>query len=209
MQDPMTEHNQTNPGPDMEAGHALSAQRLNDTRSIETLDELNTHPGSQGGIVLVRGPAGAGKTTLIKRIAETTLKRAHSQTNTKACAIPAIYVVAPSAGGNAFSWQRFYQLILAQLDDKLAAHPQGAKGYSLAVLRTAVERSLRERHVRLLIIDEAANIVRQTRNKHQLALQFEALKSLASQCGIQLVWSAPTTCIKWCRLQHSSHARRT
>ncbi|SPB14770.1 ATPase AAA [Caballeronia novacaledonica] len=171
----------------MESIHALTAKRLNHTRTIDVMEELNPHPGSQGGIVLVCGPEGAGKTTLIKRMVETTLQRGLSQTNAKAGVIPAVYVLAPVSGGDGFSWKLFYHRILAQLGDKLGAHPRATNGYSLAALRTAIERCLRERQVRFLIIDEAENIVRQTRNKHQLALQFDALKSLVNQCGTQLV----------------------
>ena len=64
--------------------------------------------------------------------------------------------------------------------------PRGASGNSLAALRTAVERALRERQVQFLVIDEAAHIIRQTR-RNKLEIQLDTLKSLANQCGTQIV----------------------
>lgn len=183
----MTQKTETVQPSQMEAIHELSATRLKHTRVIEVIEEVNTHPGSQGDIVLVCGPEGAGKTTLIKCILETTLDRSHSQTNTKLNVILAVYVDAPLTGESGFSWKLFYHRILAQLGDNLGAHRRGTNGHSLAALSTAVERSLRERQVRFLIIDDAANIVRQIRNKQQLKIQIDALKTLVSRCGTRLV----------------------
>jgi hypothetical protein len=133
---------------------------------------------------------------------ESALERGRSQMEANGGVIPAVYVEAPSSGENDFSWKLFYRKILSQLGDDLeapkilygvdketgrAVRPRGANGNSLAALRTAVERGLRERQVQFLVIDEAAHIIRQTRGSRRLEIQLDTLKSLANQCGTQMV----------------------
>jgi hypothetical protein len=64
---------------------------------------------------------------------------------------------------------------------------RASNGNSLAALRSAVEEGLRERQVRFLVIDEAAHIIRQTRGSRRLEIQLDTLKSLANQCGTQMI----------------------
>ncbi|CAB3975257.1 ATPase AAA [Burkholderia aenigmatica] len=183
---------------------ALSDKRIKHTRVIEVMGDLDTliYPNSQDSILLVCGPTGAGKTTLSRHMVEATLEQGLSQMEANGGIIPAVYVEAPSSGENDFSWRLFYQRILTQLGDNLeapkvlygvdaqtgkAVRPRGVNGNSLAALRTAVERGLRERQVKFLVVDEAAHIIRQTRGQHRLEIQLDTLKSLANQCGTQMV----------------------
>jgi hypothetical protein len=200
----MTQKTETVQPSKMEAINALSSKRIKHTRVAEVMGELDTliYPGSQDSILLVCGPTGAGKTTLSRHMVESALERGRSQMEANGGVIPAVYVEAPSSGENDFSWKLFYRRILSQLGDDLdapkmlygvdketgrAVRPRGSSGNSLAALRTAVERSLRERQVRFLVIDEAAHIIRQTRGNHRLEIQLDTLKSLANQCGTQMV----------------------
>lgn len=183
---------------------ALTAKRIKHTRVAEVMDELETliYPGSQDSILLVCGPSGAGKTTLAKHMVKAELERARSEMEENRGLIPALYAEAPSSGESDFSWRLFYQTILSQLDDrdsprtlygidpetgrmmrKSATH----RANTLAALRTAVERGLRARQVKFLVIDEAAHIIRQTRGRNRLEIQLDTLKSLANQCGTQMV----------------------
>jgi hypothetical protein len=133
---------------------------------------------------------------------EAALEQAAAELETNAGKIPAVFVEAPASGENDFSWRLFYQQILAQLGDDLdspkAAYgidpqsgrmvrPRGASGNSLAALRTAVERALRERQVQFLVIDEAAHIIHQTRGSFKLEIQLDTLKSLVNRSGTQMV----------------------
>ena len=60
------------------------------------------------------------------------------------------------------------------------------KDRTLAGLRTAVERALRHRKTKFLVIDEAAHMIHQTR-RGRLEIQLDTLKSLANQAGVQIV----------------------
>lgn len=200
----MSQKTETLQPSEIDPAKALTAKRIKHTRVIEVMSELDTliYPGSQDSILLVCGPTGAGKTTLSKSMVESSLEQSRSKMEANAGVIPAIYVEAPSSGENDFSWKLFYRRILTQLGDDLdapkmlygvdketgrAVRPRGSTGNSLAALRTAVERGLRERQVQFLVIDEAAHIIRQTRGNHRLEIQLDTLKSLANQCGTQMV----------------------
>lgn len=181
----------------------LSSMRIKHTRIAQIMTELETllYPESQGSILLVCGPSGVGKSTLARHMVESALQNASADMDADAGLIPAVYVEAPSSGESDFSWRLFYQRILAQLEGDLTLpktaygvdsatsrliRPRGAASNSLAALRTAVERALRARRTRFLVIDEAAHIIRQTR-RNRLEIQLDTLKSLANECGTQMV----------------------
>ncbi len=181
----------------------LNQLRIKHTRIAQIMVELDTliYPESQDSILLVCGPSGVGKSTLARHMVDNTLKNTVAQMDSDAGLIPAVYVEAPSSGENDFSWRLFYQRILQQLEGELGmpksdygidtttgrlVRPHGASGNSLAALRTAVERGLRARGTRFLVIDEAAHIIRQTR-RNRLEIQLDTLKSLANECGTQMI----------------------
>lgn len=164
------------------------------------------YPGSQTSIPMICGPTGTGKSTLAKRIVETENAQAADQMEANAGLLPAVYVEAPSSGENEFSWRLLYERILDNLGDDLATprsvygvdpescrmvRPHGAGRNNLAALRTAVERALRARQVRFLVIDEAAHIIRNARGRSKLQIQLDTLKSLANDCGTQMVLVGP------------------
>ncbi|CAJ0730234.1 MULTISPECIES: AAA family ATPase [Ralstonia] len=200
----MLQQNSSALSPVHASASALLDKRIKHTRVMEVMAELDTliYPGSQDSILLVCGPTGAGKTTLAKHMVHDKLDRTRAQMESNAGVVPAIYVEAPASGEHDFSWRLFYQRILAQLGDDLDSpkvaygvdaqsgrmtRPRGASGNSLAALRTAVERGLRERQVQFVVIDEAAHIIRQTRSNNKLEIQLDTLKSLVNQCGTQMV----------------------
>ncbi len=177
--------------------------RIRHSRISKIMNDLETliHPDSQDSILLVCGPTGVGKSTLAQYMVERAIEKESAQMEQDAGMLPAIYIQAPASGEKDFSWRLFYQRILDQLDSGLTipkAHygldmrtgnmirPHGRPGNSLASLRTAVERGLRARKTQFLVIDEAAHIIRQTQ-PNRLEIQLDTLKSLANECGTQMV----------------------
>jgi hypothetical protein len=181
--------------------HTLCFKHARVDRITEELKCL-IYPGSQASVPMICGPTGTGKSTLARRIVEKEKEQAADLMEANPGLLPSVYVEAPSSGENEFSWRLFYQRILDQLDEHIdtprsaygidresgrMVRPRGAGGNSLAALRTAVERGLRARQVRFLIIDEAAHIIHQSRGSGKLQIQLDTLKSLANECGTQMV----------------------
>ncbi len=184
---------------------SLRNLKIKHTRIAHLMSDLHTlvYPGSQDSLLLVCGPTGVGKSTLAHYVVETSLQSNEEQMSVNAGLIPAVYIEAPSSGENEFSWRLFYSKILTQLDPEFMhqmprasfgidiesgrmVRPRTSSGQSLASLRTAVERGLRARGTQLLVIDEAAHIIRQT-SARRLEIQLDTLKSLANACGAQIL----------------------
>ena len=181
----------------------LLKMRIKHTRIAQVMNDLRTliYPGSQDSLLLVCGPTGVGKTTIADYLVSAENERAAHEMESNAGLVPAVYVEAPASGESCFSWRLFFQRILHQLEGEsvMPLHafginsvtgrmerPNGPSANSLAALRSAVERSLRERGTRFLVIDEAAHIIQQTRPT-QLESQLNTLKSLANNSGAQMV----------------------
>lgn len=199
----MTHNHCTSLTPLPASAEALLNVRIKHTRIRQVIDELNTliYPGSQDSILLVIGPTGVGKSTLARYMVEHALEGAKSEMTADAGLIPGVYVEAPSSGEDDFSWRLFYTQALAELGEDLSTpkvaygvdsttgrmtRPRGMSHNGLAGLRTAVERCLKERGTRFVVIDEAAHIIRQTR-RSRLEIQLDTLKSLANKGSSQMV----------------------
>lgn len=202
----MTIHTNSSPSSALPQSSSPPQFRLKHPRIEGLRTEINSliYPGSQSNILLVIGPTGAGKSTLMERIVDDSYKRYQVQMETDPNLVPAIYVQAPASGEGDFSWRLLYERILQQLEGSdlgiskqafginqltgLAVRPRRQGRSTLAGLRTAVERSLRQRETKILVIDEAVHIIRSCRkNNAQMQIQLDTLKSLANECGTQLV----------------------
>lgn len=152
-------------------------------------------------ILLVCGPTGVGKTTLGHFLVEHELKQQAEAMAAKPDFIPAIRVEAPSSGEKEFSWRLFYERILEALEGELHAprsaygvdpgtgrvvRPLGPQMNRLAGLRKAVERSLRQRGTRFIVVDEAVHMMREC-HPNRLEQQLNTLKSLSNECGVQWI----------------------
>jgi len=187
------------------SAQALLNVKVRHPRIAQLMTDLSTlvYPGSQDSLLLVCGPTGVGKSTLAHYVVEKSLQMNDKQMSANAGLIPAVYVEAPSSGENEFSWRLFYSRILSQLDLDIASQlpranfgidtatgrmvrPRSSSGQSLASLRTAVERALEARGTKLLVIDEAAHIIRQS-SPRRLEIQLDTLKSLSNACGAQIL----------------------
>lgn len=178
-------------------------QRIRHPRIAGSIDEcqLMLTAGSSANLILICGPTGVGKSTLGDFLVETELKNQANAMAINPGLIPAIRVEAPASGERDFSWRLFYQRILSALEGELDAprtaygvdpatgrviRPLGPQNNRLSGLRTAVERSLRNRGTRFIVVDEAAHMMRQC-HPTRLEQQLDTLKSLSNEYGVQWI----------------------
>ena len=177
--------------------------RIRHPRIGQTIDEchLMLEAGGNANLLLLCGPTGVGKSTLGDFLVEAALERQTASMSYDPGCIPAIRVEAPASGEKEFSWRLFYQRILNALEGELDAprtaygvdaatgrvvRPVGAQTNRLSGLRTAVERSLRSRGTRFIVVDEAAHMMRHG-HPSRIEQQLDTLKSLSNEYGVQWI----------------------
>lgn len=197
-------HAQLTPVHDPDLCKQLMALNIRHPRIAALSQEIQSliFPGSQSSILLVCGPTGVGKSTLSKHLVKVQLEKHHTLLEADASIIPAVYVQAPASGEKEFSWRKFYEDILEQLEghglnlrhQNFGVDPTTGTMYrpgrkcrsTLGDLRSAVESSLRERGTQFLVIDEAAHLLHNS-NRKSLYIQLDALKSLANAGNTQII----------------------
>jgi DNA polymerase III delta prime subunit len=149
-----------------------------------------------GSIILVSGPAGVGKTTLLERVEKHLIEESLGELEDDRGRIPAalIEVVAPDTGN--FSWLDYYERFLKLLNEPLInrkietrpaapeehrRHPVGRARTGRA-LRVAVEEALRHRRLSAVLMDEAQHLATISSGR-KLFDQLNAIKSLANMTG--------------------------
>lgn len=145
--------------------------------------------------ILLFGPTGVGKTTLLQQLVKQLLKDAASHPNTNLGQIPVVAIEAVSPDSGNFNWRDYYIRALKALDEPMIDHKisyevrgihrdeQGQLIFQREVtapdLRRVLEKCLQYRQTRAFIVDEAQHFQKMAGGERVLD-QMDSLKSLAS-----------------------------
>jgi hypothetical protein len=170
----------------------VAHQRLKDT--YEALLHAIRYPAGKS-LILVTGPTGVGKTTLLERTIKQLIEDAACDPTTTPGHIPAIAVEAASPDTGNFSWKDFFTRALIASDEPMLADKitydisglhrdeQGRLVIQQEVtapnLRRILEKCFKYRRPRAFFVDEAQHIKKMASGRRVLD-QMDTLKSLAN-----------------------------
>jgi len=155
-----------------------------------------------GTLVLVFGPSGVGKSTLLRKVQrELIAERVPELENDRErIAVVVDELVGPDSG--CFNWKDFYRRLLISMDEPLVERkviyektesPNSPKIYFktgprsvTADLRFAVEQTLKHRRPVAVLVDEAQHLAKMASGR-KLEDQLDCLKSLSNQTGVLFV----------------------
>lgn len=146
-------------------------------------------------LILVSGPTGVGKTTLLQRIVKQLVEDASRDPTTTPGHIPVIAMEAPSPDSGNFSWKDYFTRALIVSDeplltDKITYDVRGMhrdeqgrliieRSLTTPDLRRILEKCLYHRRPRAFIVDEAQHMKKMASGRRLLD-QMDTLKSLAN-----------------------------
>lgn len=150
-------------------------------------------------MLLIVGPPGVGKSTLADTLNTEIFRRHEQQMALEPAMVPVLRIEARSCGEINFDWKLFYTSILEALEpadlpvldytinplSNQLVRTHGLGRNTKAGLRRAVEKALKARGVKFLLIDEAGHLTNVS--ARHIKLQMDTLKSLANNSGCQIV----------------------
>ncbi|MBT2685307.1 ATP-binding protein [Bacillus sp. ISL-37] len=159
----------------------------------DLIDRINN--GSKNSIILVFGPAGAGKSKLIEKVQEKLLTDNIGFYQKNRGLLPILNVEAIPPDSGSFDWKDFYYrcleaaeepLIDYKMDVEIEVDSKKLKNDGKAALRRSLENVLIFRKPLAFFIDEAQHIS-MTTNSRNLRNQINILKSLANLTNVPIV----------------------
>jgi GTPase SAR1 family protein len=148
-------------------------------------------------LVLVLGPPGAGKSTLIRKVQQHLTEKLMPELQTDVGRLPFVSVeaIAPDSGNS--NWRDHFRRMLLQMEEPLIDHKTRAAylhierdmdGHFVSSprvgtgvqLQYAAEQALRYRRPAAVFIDEAQHLARMSSGR-RLSDQLDVLKSIASR----------------------------
>lgn len=167
-------------------------------------DQAMAALGSSSGprVVTIAGPTGVGKTTLARRIYRQIMKSYEADVIDNPSMVPVLGINAVPPNGTSFNWKDFYFRLLEKNGDVLLDHklnlprqgqffpelllPPPSEGSTADTLRRALEKCIRKRGTKIMIVDEAHHLL-MVKDQERLEYQFESLKSLTIETDVIIV----------------------
>ncbi len=176
--------------------------RLNDViKELRTLSRNLSDAGDRQKLIVICGPAGAGKTTVQKIEEKAILKSEAGEMDKDPVYVPAIEICVSKAAEARSTWKQFWSDFLASYDDilignkSLPASP--TKGFrqvsgreSTEALRQAVKNQVQHRRTKYAFIDEGQHLLTRGQGRTEKD-NLDVLKSLATKFGIMVVMAGP------------------
>jgi energy-coupling factor transporter ATP-binding protein EcfA2 len=148
-------------------------------------------------IVIVSGPTGVGKTTLLAKIRQLLGAKAAAEATAESGHLAVVGIEATPPESRSFSWRSHFKRLLMEMNDPLVdckrrmpsadRTPQMMPAYPndrgvTADYHYAVEQALRYRRPSAVLIDEAQHLFALASGR-SLEDQFNVLKALANRCN--------------------------
>lgn len=182
----------------------FKSRMIDHTALSVAFDQAMAALGSSSGprVVTIAGPTGVGKTTLARRIYRQVVKSYEAEVLANPSLVPVLGINAVPPNGTNFNWKDFYFRLLEKNGDVLLDHklnlprqgqmfpellfPPPSEGSTADTLRRALEKCIRKRGTKIMIVDEAHHLL-MVKDQDRLEYQFESLKSLTIETDVIIV----------------------